>query len=158
MKRRIALYLFLALQLVGLSALFAYHAAGLSARPVLLRCVPVDPRDLLRGDYVILRYEISRVPTDLEGAPEGPVFVSLKPDGEFWVIETVKNSPPEPGSVFLRAQRRGQELTYGLERFYVPEGKGNPPAPITVELAVRPDGNAQIKRLFAKGQPWPPPR
>ena len=27
---------------------------------ILLRVVPVDPRDLFRGDYVILSYEISR--------------------------------------------------------------------------------------------------
>jgi uncharacterized membrane-anchored protein len=30
---------------------------------VLLKTLPVDPRDLFRGDYVILRYDVSRVDT-----------------------------------------------------------------------------------------------
>ena len=33
-----------------------------SGRTILLETVPVDPRDLLRGDYVLLRYKISDVP------------------------------------------------------------------------------------------------
>ena len=163
MKRRLAIYGLLVLQLAGLSALYAYHAAGLSARPVLVRCLPVDPRDLLRGDYIILRYEISRVLPDetntpIVAEPDGPVFVSLKEEAGFWVIKAIGKAAPDDDSVFLRAERRGRELIYGLERFYVPEGKGNPPQPSTVELAVRPDGRAQIKRLFSNGQPWPPPR
>ncbi len=162
MKRSIAIYVLLALQVAGLVALYGYHAVGLSARTVRLRCVPVDPRDLLRGDFVILRYEISRVPPDGEERPapevDFPVFVSLKPDGEFWGIDNVSITEPAAGTVYLRATRHGEELLYGLERFYVPEGRGNPPLPITVELAVRPDGRAQIKRLFSAGAPWPPPR
>lgn len=31
---------------------------------VVLKTVPVDPRDLLRGDYVILAYDISTIPGD----------------------------------------------------------------------------------------------
>ncbi len=34
-----------------------------SGREVLLQSVPVDPRDLLRGDYVILSYDFSRIDT-----------------------------------------------------------------------------------------------
>ncbi len=158
MKRRLAIYFLLALQLAGLSALYAWHAAGLSARPVMVRCLPVDPRDLLRGDYIILRYEISRLSAIESNAPDGPVFVSLREEGGFWVIAAVEKSAPSDDRVYLRAERRGQDLVYGLERFYVPEGKGNPPGPITVELAVRPDGRGQVKRVFSNGQPWPPPR
>ena len=36
-----------------------------SGRDVLLKTVPVDPRDLLRGDYVILSYDISRLQPEL---------------------------------------------------------------------------------------------
>src|SRR5690606_35209140 len=35
-----------------------------NGREVRLAVVPVDPRDLLRGDYVILSYPISRLQTD----------------------------------------------------------------------------------------------
>src|SRR4051794_36188355 len=49
---------------------------------VTLQTEPVDPRDLLRGDYVVLRYDISQLPAGaLAGQPateRNPiVFVKL---------------------------------------------------------------------------------
>src|SRR4051794_40816134 len=46
--------------LVGMIALRALPL--LTGQTVLVRVVPVDPRDLFRGDYVILSYEFSRIP------------------------------------------------------------------------------------------------
>ena len=54
-------------------------------REVTLQTRPVDPRDLLRGDYVVLGYDISQLPA---GALAGPadgranpvVFVKLAPN------------------------------------------------------------------------------
>src|SRR3954468_14416646 len=52
-----------AFQLLVLCGMIAIKAIPYqTGDTVLLRVVPVDPRDLLRGDYVILGYEISRVP------------------------------------------------------------------------------------------------
>ena len=34
----------------------------ITGRKVLLKTIPVDPKDLLMGDYVILNYDISQVP------------------------------------------------------------------------------------------------
>ncbi len=64
---------------------------------VILKTAPVDPRDLLRGYYVRLTYDISRIsPADLEIPPattdwrngfkrHSRVYVTLRPDGEgFW--------------------------------------------------------------------------
>src|SRR3989338_4758329 len=33
-----------------------------TGQEVLLKTTPVDPRDLFRGDYVVLRYDISNIP------------------------------------------------------------------------------------------------
>jgi uncharacterized membrane-anchored protein len=46
-------------------------------------------------------------------------------------------------------------ILYDLEKYFVPEGMGNPPRPITVEVAIAPDGRGRIKTLFADGEPWP---
>ena len=35
---------------------------------VYLRTAPVDPRDVFRGDYVQLSYDINRIPQDLADA------------------------------------------------------------------------------------------
>ena len=54
-------------------------------REVTLQTQPVDPRDLLRGDYVVLRYDISQLPAGtLAGQPAAErkpvVFVKLAPN------------------------------------------------------------------------------
>lgn len=48
----------------------AHHVA--SGREIVLPVVPVDPRSLFRGDYVILNYEISRAPLSLLSGPPPP--------------------------------------------------------------------------------------
>ena len=164
MNRKI-LYAVLAAQLVVLSGLYAYYSTGLGFPVYRLRTVPVDPRDLLRGDYVILRYEISRLPDGTKPGDFGAnVWVKLKPDGNVWVMDRVSRSPENPeanatGGPTLRARREGNQLIYDLERFYVPEGTGQG-APrsgaLIVEIAVRGNGTAQIKRLLDEnGNPWP---
>ncbi len=57
---------------------------------VTLQTRPVDPRDFLRGDYVVLNYEITNLPAGaLKDTPSQgrgtPVFVKLvrKPDGVY---------------------------------------------------------------------------
>jgi uncharacterized membrane-anchored protein len=42
-----------------------------------------------------------------------------------------------------------------MEKYFVPEAKGNPSGKITVLVAVRPDGSAQIKQLYNEGKAWP---
>ena len=62
---------------------------------VVLKTEPVDPRDLLRGDYVTLGYSISNFPaTEIEGEANArveessPVYVALKKGADgIWVKE-----------------------------------------------------------------------
>ncbi|RUY82729.1 GDYXXLXY domain-containing protein, partial [Mesorhizobium sp. M7A.F.Ca.CA.001.10.2.1] len=63
-KRLVISALVLALVQIGfLSWIIAGRAAILrNGKEVLLKIEPVDPRDLLRGDYIILGYDISRIP------------------------------------------------------------------------------------------------
>ena len=95
-KRLIVSALVLALVQIGfLSWIIAGRAAILrDGREVLLKVEPVDPRDLLRGDYVLLGYEISRIPVKLianipAGATTTPgrrsIVVRLKKDADgYW--------------------------------------------------------------------------
>ncbi|MDX6766191.1 MAG: GDYXXLXY domain-containing protein [Candidatus Methylacidiphilales bacterium] len=151
------LYTLLAVQMLGLVALYAWHQAGLGYPSVMLKTLPVDPRDPLRGDYIILNYEISRVPEDFNHQEhEGrEVFVILKDVGGFAAVERVQLWDPGYGERFIKGRVKGTRIEYDLEKFFVPEGKGNPPLPITVEVSLRGDGHAQIKRLFSQGKPWP---
>jgi uncharacterized membrane-anchored protein len=57
------LRIILMLQLTGLIGLYSYHLhIEKTGKTYLIKCEPVDPRDLLNGDYISLRYEISTLP------------------------------------------------------------------------------------------------
>lgn len=75
---------------------------------ILLKATPVDPRELFRGDYVALGYDISRIPRRLwdgEGFRKGDaVSVTLSRTGRFWEVESVRKSPPEQGTLFLKGR------------------------------------------------------
>ena len=66
-KKLIISALVLALVQIGfLSWIIAGRAAILrNGKEVLLKVEPIDPRDLLRGDYIFLGYEISGIPVKL---------------------------------------------------------------------------------------------
>jgi uncharacterized membrane-anchored protein len=133
---------------------------------------PVDPRDLLRGDYVILSYPINDVPASLFSPPlNGPlpagttVYVRLEPRGEFYEVTGASRQkiPTGNGWVVLKGTSRyagnlpvqnSVRLEYGIERYYVREGTGNPRGKITVEVAVPASGNAIIKQVLVDGVPY----
>ncbi|MBC2773832.1 GDYXXLXY domain-containing protein [Rhizobium sp. AQ_MP] len=150
-----------------------------SGTDILLKTAPVDPRDLLRGDYVILTYDISNISTaSIAGTrpKEGEVArlnVRLKPGADgFWIVSQASFDPlaAEDGSVVLLSQPitiYGWEwenagnliVSYGIERFYVPEGEGKPiedgrnEGRVSVAARVSEDGQAQIRALMLDGEP-----
>jgi uncharacterized membrane-anchored protein len=140
--------------------------------PILLETRPVDPRDLLRGDYVILNYKISSVPTNLFSPPltiltsGQTIWVALAPRGEFHEIVRASTDRFAAGSgeVLLRAKSRWWDggrnaardvgVEYGLERYFVREGTGNPNGKLTVQAVVPSSGRASIKQVFLDGKPY----
>jgi uncharacterized membrane-anchored protein len=79
MKPRVfILWAGLALTLLFVNFL-AYQREGLAAngRVVLLELAPVDPRSLIQGDYMMLRYALSQEIRDRTDAPRGYVVVRL---------------------------------------------------------------------------------
>lgn len=164
-----------ALQIGFLISMIAGRAAVLrNGQEVTLQVEPVDPRDLLRGDYVTLAYNISRLPAGLfpdlpadgvEGGSDRTVFVRLKADadGVFQPVAARLGDRPEPapaeGEVDIRGTTHSRwsgrtafvSVRYGIERFYVPEGEGREierdlrQRSFRMKVAVAKDGSAQIK-------------
>ncbi|MGE6783082.1 GDYXXLXY domain-containing protein [Ensifer adhaerens] len=148
-----------------------------SGRDVLLKTVPVDPRDLLRGDYVILNYDISRLQPELfkgdtpREQEQAEVYVRLEKqlDG-FWAATEASFQPlvSAGDSVVLRSlpfayypssSPSSVNVEYGIERFYVPEGEGrtleearNAQA-LSVNIRVDAKGKAQIREIAVNGSP-----
>lgn len=112
---------------------------------VTLKTVPVDPRSLLRGRYVRLDYDISRVEIERFQLPNQDeqelvpktVYVVLKSsDGNHASVQRVYFEKPEvldPDQIYIKAKLNSQNslrefrrfknvpIDYGISRFYVPE-------------------------------------
>ena len=138
---------------------------------ILLETERVDPRDLLRGDYLILNYKISSVPANLFSPPVNrelragtKVFVVLEPRGEFYAVTRASTNEMEPaaGELLVKgrsAWSRGNQtgaihVEYGLEKYFVREGTGNPRGKLTVQAVVPASGRASIKQVFLDGKPY----
>jgi uncharacterized membrane-anchored protein len=148
-------------------------------REIRAAVVPVDPRDVFRGDYVVLGFGFSgRNDIALpEGAREGDaVHVLLKRQGPTeWSLASVSFVQPETATqdeiavkAIVENVRPGRSdgggavlggLRYGIERFYVPEGEGGEieglvrDQRVVAVLAVGPDGRMALKGLEAAGEP-----
>jgi uncharacterized membrane-anchored protein len=159
----------LMLILLPLAERWSVHATG---QEVTLALRPIDPRDLLRGDYVILNPEIGRISreqvangTDLSTFALGdPVWTVVERDGEgIYRAVDVLSAPPQDGRVALKGQagslHGGKELrvTYGLDAFFVPEGRGLeieelPRERVRLVVAVTKGGRSAPLRLMADGK------
>lgn len=137
-RRRWLLLLIAAQVLFILAVAAAGYATTAYGRTITLRTTPVDPRDLLYGDYVRLNYTISQLPHALwqESTPprrRQPVYVVLRPaaDSAYEAVRVYAQQPTAlpPDHVVLRGWvagrwRRSLHIRYNLERYYVPEGTG----------------------------------
>jgi uncharacterized membrane-anchored protein len=155
-------------QILILLAMIALRAVPLvTGQTVLVRVQPVDPRDLFRGDYVILSYYFSRVPQEgIEGLSEKErgswkkledrtVYVPLVPDTNGVHMRAGKVTVVKPAAgLFLKGHmKRYGSLQFGIEAYYVQEGSGLGyeqairDRKLSAELAVTSDGQAALKGL-----------
>jgi len=113
---------------------------------VKLSTIPVDPRDIFRGDHVVLRFAIEEV--DLEAVSPGllsslndeeryinegiKVYVTLKPDDAGIYNAVLVSDTPPVDDIYVRGKIEGSSrmenirINYGnnLSRFYVKENTG----------------------------------
>jgi uncharacterized membrane-anchored protein len=150
-----------AFQFIVLIAMIALPLTTLvTGDTILLRVVPIDPRDLLRGDYVILNYRISQLPShgipgldpsEQEGAT---VFVKIEPedDGMHWREGKISLYEPPTGK-FIRGEIHQNRIEFGIESYFVQEGEGLEYEQaarlgiLSAEIALDRTGKAVLKRL-----------
>lgn len=147
--------LVLALQTAWLLAtVFQQETMLRNGRLVMLETRRVDPRDLLRGDYLSLNYDISDVPGKLfsppvtNNLPPGtPIYVALAPGtNQFYRVSraSMNRFVPETGEMLLAGKSANQwwnatnsvHISYGIENYFVAEGTGNPAGKLTVQVVI----------------------
>ncbi|MBS0242223.1 MAG: GDYXXLXY domain-containing protein [Proteobacteria bacterium] len=146
-----------------------------SGREIELAIRPVDPRDLFKGDYARLGYEIATLDRKLvpEPTPEKrpaslvphTVYVTLEqqPD-QAWKAVGVSDKLMQataPNRVVIKGTTVPNNplvVRYGIERYFVPEGSGGDIEQLAREkklkalVAIDKSGNAAIKGLVADGR------
>jgi uncharacterized membrane-anchored protein len=169
--RRVLVIIVIACQVLVLAFMAGKREyIAVSGRTVHLRTAPIDPRDMFRGDYVKLRYDLSTVPyskadpdvveqfkTNRTGTE---VYAALR-EGEDGLAELAYLSLNRPQGLFAAyndqiASGGGLPVVYGIESYFVEQGKGlvmermrgsrnTVQIPMEMELAVAGDGTAVLQ-------------
>lgn len=150
-----------------------YHEYVRQHAPVLLlKGRPVDPQDLLRGDYLTMSYAISDLPKTADpsgslkdGVAGTDVWVLLEKHDRYHVVVQASKEKliPRSGQVLVRGNLEFWSndsgfgrVNYGIERYFVPEGMGNPRfKTIEIEVAVSPTHRLYLKQVLLDGKAFP---
>ena len=157
-QERWVLLLGCAFQVLVLAAMTVMRIVPLvTGDTILLHVVPVDPRDMFRGDYVILSYEFSRPAADSTAPTAHPRLCtcnwSRKPTAGIGAWPASVAQRPAQGK-FLRGKVTGwNRVEFGIESYYVQEGQGRQYEQairnrrLSAEVSVTGDGQAVLKGL-----------
>jgi uncharacterized membrane-anchored protein len=152
-----------------------------SGREITMPTQPLDPRDIFRGDYVTLGYDISSLRKS--NMPQQTTFDDLRPGSIVYVMLTpdsatgwkgVSVTPDYPRQVaptdvvlqarvktLWQAENKSDALLgvrYGIESYFVPEGTGKAletkvrERKIEAIVAVDVNGTAALKGLVVDGE------
>jgi len=118
--------------LILLGMMIKPAATVVYGQEILLETKAVDPTDLFRGDYVYLNFKIADVPKSKVSVPvdQEDVYVSLKPEGKYYVVDSVSLDEPEQG-IYLKGRVYGLDpgsevyyVDYSLDKYFVEQGTG----------------------------------
>jgi uncharacterized membrane-anchored protein len=132
---------------------------------VILKTIPIDPRDLFRGDYVILRYDINRIRLDSILSDGGPfkkddkIYLKLDTSSKYARATQISRNRFDEGlfieGIITNSNKEVLSAKYGIESYFVPQGTGKEIerkiGKIDVIVAVDKQGNALIKSLQYEG-------
>lgn len=174
----------ISLQIVIILAIVIFKLSILTGgTEVLLRIEPVDPTSPLRGDYATFQYSISNLDSYTSGGTQArngdTIYVVLYKSGKYWVVQNTRlNKPTNNNLIFIkgkvvsggvdsqssvissqRFRSSRMHIIYGVEEYFIPEGKGRNFSFLNKEAAasvsVDENGNAALKRIYVDGKPWP---
>ncbi len=145
-KRKSLIVLVIAQIVFLLGITFTHYATSWYGQEITLKTVPIDPRDMLYGDYAILQYEISTLPvskwmdpppSSQQAVPErgDVIYVVLTPNAEqnelYDAQEFYSHKPSlQDNEILLKAKvddmwdDTSVRVIYGIEKYYIPENTG----------------------------------
>ena len=91
---------------------------------MLLRLAPLDPRSLIQGDYMALRYDLPFSAEEVARLPRDGRFVMTLDEDSVASADRLyeEGEPLGTDEHLLRYRRRGRRIALGAESFFFQEG------------------------------------
>lgn len=117
MRRKLSLLGIVLVLLVFNVMIFSKEHSLKNGRVVYLELAPVDPRSLMQGDYMRLRYKLAR---DLSFPEEGShlVYLTLDPSN----VATAVSQTQQSGSIPIIVSYYHGEAVFAADSFFFQEG------------------------------------
>ncbi len=127
MSKRLLLLIGILLELVAVFGLFLpYEYMLKTGTEITLKTVPVDPRSMFRGDYVILDYDVGQnLPMEEYGRT---IYIILEPQGDVYGRIGYSFEKPDltSGQVCLRGSTNYRSASFpSLAQYFVEEDTGH---------------------------------
>jgi len=130
--------------ILGVMAFEVLHKEDVLAagQTVFLRLAPRDPRSLMQGDYMVLRYQVAdQLGDSIPSA--GKIILRLDDKQVGSYVALYDQQDLEPDQILLRYKRRGEHVSLGAESFFFEEGQSKRFSPAFYgELKVAPTGDS----------------
>jgi len=95
-----------------------------NGRVVLLELAPVDPRSLMQGDYLALRFRLQNDVSPDSNLRDGYLVVALDDRGVAMFRRIDKGTPLAADELRLFYRVRGNQVKLGTNAFFFQEGDG----------------------------------
>lgn len=122
-----------------------------SGDTVLLRLAPIDPRSLLQGDYMALRYamanDVARAAQSAQ-VSDGRIVIELAQNGEASFVDLYQGQPLSGTERLLKFRKRGESVRLASDAFFFEEGEWDTYSSARFgELRVSEEGDAVLVAL-----------
>ncbi|MCU7829738.1 MAG: GDYXXLXY domain-containing protein [Candidatus Thiodiazotropha sp. (ex Myrtea sp. 'scaly one' KF741663)] len=119
---------------------------------LLLRLAPRDPRSLLQGDYMALRYAMTREVAQAAKSAQiddGNIIVNRDPTGEASFVSLYEGQQLTETQHLLRFRKRGDSVRLASDAYFFQEGQWETYANARFgELRVSDEGDAVLTGLY----------
>ena len=146
--------------LLGIAGSFILYLSWplITGKTVILATRPVDPFDILMGQYININYDISNIPT-IENAKDGnDIYVIIKEDKDnLWKYREASLTVPKD-QIFINGKIKSvygnqMRIEYGIEQYFFERNAELPTTNLTVEVKISSSGQARISKLLHNGKP-----
>jgi uncharacterized membrane-anchored protein len=159
-KTLFIIVIFQAIFFIAWSCLEASKLSNPKAKTILVKVLPIDPRDYISGNYLTLRYEFSNSWGFKKDSKKNQrkigdqVYAVLKKQDKWFVPDYISNVKPavREDQVVIKGNVSGQysAMEYGIEKYFINENLKEPSRTDKIEvlLVVGDDLEAKIKAVM----------